>query len=232
MRRIVGLAILTVVLATLLNLGLAIGVWWLGGRPPTPDEKLDTGNFGIVDVRPQELVIWRDCRGSEWPREPEVASSYEYFGVSWRTLTWFKVEYSGPPEDDASKATDVEGYSIDIVELGWPIRCLAGEGWTERHGLMKPPKVTSGLLVVFGYQWPNRVLWLGMIVDELFYVLLIVSTFFSWRYGKRWLRRHFGRCPLCAYDLRGDLSSGCPECGWRRGDAHDACGYSSAASST
>ena len=25
-----------------------------------------------------------------------------------------------------------------------------------------------------------------------------------------------GICPKCAYDLRGDLSSGCPECGWRR----------------
>jgi len=25
-----------------------------------------------------------------------------------------------------------------------------------------------------------------------------------------------GLCPLCTYDLRGDYSKGCPECGWRR----------------
>jgi hypothetical protein len=29
-------------------------------------------------------------------------------------------------------------------------------------------------------------------------------------------RRMFGRCPKCGYDLRGDLKSGCPECGWKR----------------
>jgi len=26
-------------------------------------------------------------------------------------------------------------------------------------------------------------------------------------------------CPKCKYDLRGDLASGCPECGWNRRDA-------------
>ncbi len=25
-----------------------------------------------------------------------------------------------------------------------------------------------------------------------------------------------GLCPTCEYNLRGELSTGCPECGWRR----------------
>ena len=29
-------------------------------------------------------------------------------------------------------------------------------------------------------------------------------------------RRKRGLCIKCGYDLRGDLSYGCPECGWRR----------------
>ena len=29
-------------------------------------------------------------------------------------------------------------------------------------------------------------------------------------------RRRRGRCPACGYDLRGDLSAGCTECGWNR----------------
>ena len=33
---------------------------------------------------------------------------------------------------------------------------------------------------------------------------------------KRRMRR--GLCPLCNYDLRGDLAAGCPECGWNRED--------------
>jgi hypothetical protein len=30
------------------------------------------------------------------------------------------------------------------------------------------------------------------------------------------LRLRAGQCPKCRYDLRGDLPSGCPECGWNR----------------
>ena len=30
------------------------------------------------------------------------------------------------------------------------------------------------------------------------------------------LRAKRGLCPACGYNLRGDFSAGCPECGWRR----------------
>ena len=29
-------------------------------------------------------------------------------------------------------------------------------------------------------------------------------------------RRQAGLCPLCAYDLKHDFSTGCSECGWER----------------
>lgn len=32
------------------------------------------------------------------------------------------------------------------------------------------------------------------------------------------VRKPAGHCPKCNYDLRGDLASGCPECGWNRSD--------------
>lgn len=35
---------------------------------------------------------------------------------------------------------------------------------------------------------------------------------------KRRRRRAQGLCPKCAYDLRADFDSGCPECGWNRSD--------------
>ena len=38
------------------------------------------------------------------------------------------------------------------------------------------------------------------------------------RRRRRRMRR--GRCPACNYDLRHDLSDGCPECGWHRQPAH------------
>ena len=39
------------------------------------------------------------------------------------------------------------------------------------------------------------------------------------------------RCPGCGHDLGVDDSQECPECGWKRGDRHNASGYSSAARS-
>ncbi|MEE9129209.1 MAG: hypothetical protein V3T84_04260 [Phycisphaerales bacterium] len=35
---------------------------------------------------------------------------------------------------------------------------------------------------------------------------------------RRIIRRKRGLCIKCGYDLRGDFSTGCPECGWRRDD--------------
>ena len=101
----------------------------------------------------------------------------------------------------------------------------------EWHGLNTKQQFTSGLSQALGYQWPNRVIWPGMIVNELFYCTVIVLSYVGWIQGRRAIRRRRGRCQQCAYDLRGDLSTGCPECGWKRADAHNACGYSSAARS-
>ncbi len=218
MRRIVVLAILTVLLAMLLNLAISLGFWWFGERPPPPDPPTFDPQI-LVDPRPLDLVVWRNRRGPDWPNEPRATTRQSYLGITFRSMLWIQVEWSGPIEDAASKITKRDSYSIDILESGWPLRCLAGERWIERHGFTTPPQVTSGMLVAFGAYWPNRVLWPGMMINELFYVLLIVSTFFSWRYGRRWIRRRRGRCPRCAYDLRGKFSSGCPECGWKREEA-------------
>ncbi|MEE8156023.1 MAG: hypothetical protein V3T53_13810 [Phycisphaerales bacterium] len=216
MRRITGLTILIVVLSTLLNLAIALGFWWFGERPPTPSEQMDSGDFGIVDTRPQEVAVWRNRRGPDRPPEPEVATRHSSLGITFRSMLWRKSEWSGPIEDAASRVTKRDSYSIDIVELGWPLRCIAGEVWYERHGPPAPYQSTSGMLVAFGAQWPNRVLWLGMFMNEVFYGVVIVLSFVGWIQGRRAVRQRRGRCPRCAYDPRGDLSSGGPECGQGR----------------
>ena len=46
-------------------------------------------------------------------------------------------------------------------------------------------------------------------------VLICMYAHYVW-WGRPARRRTLGQCPECAYDLRGDLASGCPECGWNR----------------
>ena len=96
------------------------------------------------------------------------------------------------------------------------MRCIAGEQWNEWHGPTTPYQVTSGMYQAFGAQWPNRVLWSGMFINVLFYCSVIAMAFYSRAYSRRIIRRKRGRCLKCAYDLRGDYSAGCPECGYGR----------------
>ena len=235
MRRIIALTILIVLLSSLLNLAIALGFWWFGKRPPTPT--VDITDYGIVDPRPRDLAVWRNRRGLAWPPEPDVATRHNYLGITFRSLLWNKIDWSGPIEDADSNITKVDNYSIDMVELGWPLRCIAGERWNEWHGPPAPIQSTSGMFVAFSAQWPNRVLWLGMVMNEVFYGAVIALSFVAWIHRRRVIRFYFailrpllrgpfalrrhlrrkrGLCVACGYDLRGDLEHGCPECGWQR----------------
>ncbi len=68
---------------------------------------------------------------------------------------------------------------------------------------------------------PLAVIWPGFLIDTLFYGAIWFGLFFAFGAARRGLRKKRGRCPLCAYDLRGDLDAGCPECGWNREEADE-----------
>ena len=44
-------------------------------------------------------------------------------------------------------------------------------------------------------------------------VLVAAATILAFRFDRRFAPGH---CQMCDYDLRGDFSAGCPECGWQR----------------
>jgi hypothetical protein len=62
-------------------------------------------------------------------------------------------------------------------------------------------------------------LWGGLVVNTLTFGggVFLGVTLSTW--AKRRMRFGGGRCPACGYELGFDLSSGCPECGWRRAGA-------------
>lgn len=66
--------------------------------------------------------------------------------------------------------------------------------------------------------WPTSPIWSGIVGNTLFYAILVILL---WRLPfaiRRWKRRRAGFCTHCGYDLRADMSAGCPECGWNRGE--------------
>ncbi len=63
---------------------------------------------------------------------------------------------------------------------------------------------------------PLLPIWPGFAVNTVFYAALLWPLICGPFALRRHLRRKRGLCVACGYDLRGDLTRGCPECGWRR----------------
>ena len=113
------------------------------------------------------------------------------------------------------------------VEAGWPLRSLSGErivpfesarGWKNgqvlkyefRSAAVSP---TTPLIVR-----PLRPQPFGFLVNSLLYAAALWLLVCGPREVRRRLRKRRGLCVRCGYDLRGNFSAGCPECGWRRED--------------
>lgn len=116
------------------------------------------------------------------------------------------------------------------VRVGWP--CLALQ-WHEMRFHRADSYMNIGLQARFpawlpvrsnggyGGEWiPLRPVWPGLVVNSVVYAVAccgVVAGLFALR---RAGRRQRGLCPRCAYDLRGDMAGGCPECGWGRASSH------------
>ena len=74
----------------------------------------------------------------------------------------------------------------------------------------------SSSVYLAGRHLPIKIVWFGFVVNSLFYagvLCLLMCGSFALR---RFMRRKRGLCVACGYDLRGEFSAGCSECGWRR----------------
>ena len=67
---------------------------------------------------------------------------------------------------------------------------------------------------------PYQIIWPGFIINTHTYAAAWFLILLAARRATRTLvtRRRLlrGLCPACRYNLLGDFSSGCPECGWNR----------------
>ncbi len=65
---------------------------------------------------------------------------------------------------------------------------------------------------------PYQPIWPGFAISTVFYAVTLWLLLFNLSIVRRYARFERGHCPRCGYELRGDFSAGCPECGWRRED--------------
>lgn len=109
----------------------------------------------------------------------------------------------------------------DYYLFGWPWPALAyvctrddADVLTPEPGsalILHKPTVDSTRGVL-----PLIVLGSGFIADTAVLATCILALLAAPSAMRSRVRRRHGRCPTCAYDLVGNLASGCPECGWNR----------------
>ncbi len=165
---------------------------------------------------------WANRPADLWTSEPTEFDGEEYsgFGMSCYLLhavSWLPGDTDKPyTSKGPANRTVYASFSKRFGEAGLPLRSFSCLIWSSPSSC-----VSSGTVPVFGRHMPIRPVWPGILVNTVLYaVILWVSTIgavalhrFTFRHH---IRRKRGLCPMCGYDLRGELDAGCSECGWVR----------------
>ncbi len=114
------------------------------------------------------------------------------------------------------------------LRMGWPLHCLRG-GFTtpnyrkqdtvrDNHGVIRIWRTVAfwGSARRFGKKLVSLPLipdWPAFLGSVLLYGALSFASGTAWRSARGWRRRRRGMCVACGYDLTGNVSGTCPECG-------------------
>ncbi len=146
-------------------------------------------------------------------------NQHEGFGARETRFIWKSNQrsYMVPSSDD-----------VRFIEAGLPRHALRGgrikRAYDPRLAVVFP-QTDHGVFSVGEYSWclrkqsrllPLHPIWPGFAINTIFYAALLWLLTLGPFTARRMIRRKRGHCIKCGYDLRGEFSSGCPECGWRR----------------
>ena len=123
---------------------------------------------------------------------------------------------------------DARGWPLPALRCRWDHGLVPGgpEGGEILQGgiELEPanPQQMSSLSIDDQRALPYWPIWRGLAVDTSFYATILFVLLGGIDFTRRELRRVRGRCIKCGYDLRGDFSTGCSECGWGRENGRGA----------
>ena len=154
---------------------------------------MQLGSQVVMNRRPTSKPLQQ---APHWSRA-SVAPTREDFEARLHVL---ETAHGWPKLSHFHRKTTQRGDWRGIVE--WRVQVP----WFPRYGR----KTTRAL--------PLAPIWPGFVINTIFYAPIVWMLWLSPLVVRRFIRRRQGRCINCGYDLRGELESGCPECGWRRED--------------
>lgn len=169
-------------------------------------------------------ALWLRHASDGWPEPPDRHQAWEgLFASGRRVALSVGGSYWVPLDATAAELREIYrgggSFDVDQIDCGFPFAGLRIESWcgSPTLGFFAKTNGNDGFAVA-GYTLPRRVIPIGFAIDTLLYAALWLALFVGFGTARRGMRKRRGRCPLCAYNLRGDLETGCPECGWNRAE--------------
>ncbi len=108
-------------------------------------------------------------------------------------------------------------YDVTWLRAGWPYLSLHSEEWKGPAWGQSTSYWTLPVQTDVGeVSLPLQPLWLGFASNTVFFAALALLITIVPKIVGRHVRFRRKCCLVCGYDLRGDFSAGCSECGWRR----------------
>ncbi len=228
MKRWICKLVLFLLLGAVVNVAVAWGcAAWVDNGPSGMSSKIAT-------TRTPQGYIWLvrngSARGAERVLSGRVLDNIEFslpgegnwppdLIPSWSTIS-HEIDPAGPKTADF-QVQDARGWPMLSMRCTF-LRDWASVGLRSRSevvgGLELPPRTWTGGDSYYSNAraLPYIPIPLGFVVDTLFYALFLWLLTLGPFTARRLIRRKRGHCIKCGYDLRGDFSAGCPECGWRR----------------
>lgn len=213
------------IVAIALNALIVVACAWLSPKIGTKERGLSEGELRLLQ------------ENNEQPRDFEVSNTW---AIGWCRTTiflrdsehWADVRAS---VEQGKRATYISP-RLENWRMGFPFYCQRGYFFSHSSTWIKEQSSTSknvdsdgsgGLLTIRSPSIHRRKsaqyiplipIWWGWLLNVMIYAaaLAFICPAMSRRWGRQARRQRKGLCPLCAYDLKADLTTGCPECGWQR----------------
>ena len=148
--------------------------------------------------------------GSTWPLEVDATWPAPNLKATKQTFVTSAEFWIAIGEMDPVAPQGV--YALVIYRAGWPMRAVRCAFHSRDSGRPNGSWLDS---VSTQHAIPLRPIWLGFLINCAFYAAVLWLVVCAPPLLRRTLRRNSGLCISCGYDLRGNTSHFCPECGGR-----------------
>lgn len=177
------------------------------------------------DPTAADMQLWKKYSTQKWRDSIPQVEEYSFLGRKYTDLVAIQDDGALVKGNSVVFHSDLwetyPNYQITQGHLGWPFLCLKMNSWGENIAYRRVINSGHDMYVVnFEITFPTRIHVGGMFGNSLLFGgsawIFVWLTLFNLSRCRSYFRRAKGLCPQCKYELKAQVSPGCPECGWNR----------------